>query len=146
MPMQLTNIRLKDAERAIEDRLDFGVRASKAAREKMGVEHSLRGYSPLATLGFCGTEKMASAMPDEYWTQMSDQMERLRVAYIVESFETVIGWQDSNGRWHIPPFRYSLTTNSHQRALCAAIGVSWYDIDTTRVVLPEDKRIGRPGF
>lgn len=147
MSMQLTSIRLKDADRAIEDRLDFGVRANKLVREKLGMKHSLRGYSPMATLGFHGPElNDRREMPVGVFQEMVDQMERLHAAYIIESYETVIGWEDASGRWHILPLRYSATTTQHQHLLCAVIGVSWRDIETTRVILPEDKRIGRPGF
>lgn len=137
---------MRDGVQAIRERRNFAVRTSNRAWEELGIRHSLRGYSPIDTLGFYGTEKMASEMPDDYWCQMSDHMERAHVAYIVESYNTVIGWLDGSGDWHIPPFRYSLTTTQHQWTLAAAIGVYWYDIDTTRVIMSDDVKIGRPGF
>lgn len=120
--MQLKNIRMKDAGYAIEDRLDFGVRASKYVRQELGITHSLRGYSPKATLGYYNPEKIDGfALPKEYFDQMCDQMERLHVAYIVESYNTVIAWVDGSGGVHMPPFRHSLTTTQHQHTTAYAL-------------------------
>lgn len=145
--MQLKNIRRKDVHNAIEDRLDFGVRATKRLRETLGVKHSLRGYSPMATLGYYGTEDINErALPRDYFLDMNDQMERLHVAYIIESYNTVIAWVDSVGRAHFPPFRHSLTTTEHQHTASYALtGKGFYREvpDTERSELSKSGTIGR---
>ena len=51
-----------------------------------------------------------------------DECDRLRQAiaerptYIVYSYNTPIGWLESDG-WHIPDVRYSVTTSRHQSKL-----------------------------
>lgn len=148
--MQLKNIRMKDAGHAIEDRLDFGVRASKYVRETLGIKHSLRGYSPKATLGYHNPEKIDGfSLPKEYFDQMCDHMERAHVAYIIESYYTVIAWVDGSGGVHMPPFRHSLTTTQHQHtASCALKGKSFYRAapDAERSPLSYEGTIGRPGW
>lgn len=145
--LQLPNISLAFADLAISAGRDFGVPASKRVRRLMpDVKYSLRGYRPLSALGFHGHASMNSQMPDDAWSEVEDQMNRLHVRYIVESFHTCIGWVDASGNWHILPYRYSLTTTEHQGIMCAAIGVAWRMIDTTRVIMSDDVKIGRPGF
>lgn len=147
--MQLKNIRRKDAHNAIEDRLDFGVRASKRVQESpaLGMKHSLRGYSPMATLGYHGTEDINErALPRDYFLDMNDQMERLHVAYIIESYNTVIAWVDGSGRAHFPPYRHSPHTTEHQHiASYALTGKSFYQEvpDTERSELSKSGTIGR---
>ena len=146
--MQLKNIRMKDAHNAIEDRLDFGVRASKHVRETLGIKHSLRGYSPKATLGYHNPEKIDGfALPKEYFDQMCDHMERAHVAYIIESYYTVIAWVDGSGGVHMPPFRHSLATTQHQHTASYALkGKSFFWVDTERSPLSYEGTIGRPGW
>ena len=148
--MQLKNIRMKDAKHAIEDRLDFGVRASKYVRDYLDIKHSMRGYRPLEVVGYYGTaEGREGALPAEYFHTMSDQMERLHVAYIVESYNTVIAWVDGSGGVHMPPFRHSLTTAQHQHTAAYALtGQSFYRVapDTERSELSHEGTIGRQGW
>lgn len=145
--MNLPNLSLWFADLAIAAQRDFGVPASKRVRRLMpDVKYSLRGYCPLSVVGFHGHASMNSQMPDDAWAEVEDQMNRLHVRYIVESFHTCIGWIDASGNWHILPYRYSLTTTQHQETMCAAIGVRWRTIDTTRVIMSDDVKIGRPMF
>jgi hypothetical protein len=148
--MQLKNIRKKDAHNAIQDRLDFGIRASAWARENLDVVHSLRGYAPLPNLGYHNPEKPdPREMPRKAFNQMCDQMERLHVAYIIESYETVIAWVDGSDRVHIPPFRYSLTTTQHQHTAAYALtGQSFYRAapETERAGVSLTGTIGRRGW
>lgn len=147
--MQLKNIRMKDAHNAIEDRLDFGVRANKRVRETLDITHSLRGYRPLEIVGYYGTAGLREQLPAEYFLEMSDQMERLHVAYIVESYNTVIAWVDGSGGVHMPPFRHSLATTQHQHTASYALkGKSFYQEvpETERSPLSHEGTIGRPGW
>lgn len=147
--MQLKNIRMRDAGHAIEDRLDFGVRASKYVREYLDIKHSLRGYRPLEVVGYYGTAGLREQLPAEYFLKMSDQMERRHVAYIVESYNTVIAWVDSSGEVHMPPFRHSLTTTQHQHTAAYALtGQSFYRAapDAERSELSQTGTIGRQGW
>lgn len=147
--MQLKNIRMKDAHNAIEDRLDFGVRASKYVRETLGIKHSLRGYRPLEVVGYYGTDGLREQLPADYFLKMSDQMERLHVAYIVESYNTVIAWVDGSGGVHMPPFRHSPTTTQHQHTAAYALTrQSFYREvpETERSELSHEGTIGRQGW
>lgn len=145
--LDLPNISLGFADLAITAQRDFGVPASKRVRRLIPyVKYSLRGYRPLSAIGFHGHASMNNQMPDDAWGEVEDQMNRLHVRYIVESFHTCIGWVDASGDWHILPYRYSLSTTQHQETMCSAIGVRWHSLDTTRVILADEVKIGRPGF
>jgi hypothetical protein len=141
--MQLKNIRMKDVHNAIEDRLDFGVRASKRARELLDIEHSMRGYAPLPVLGYHGPAGLREALPTDYYLAMCDQMERLHVSYVIESYNTVIMWVDGTGHVHIPPFRHSRTTTEHQHTARYALQGQHMHFGTERSELSHSGTIGR---
>lgn len=145
--LDLPNISLGFADLTITAQRDFGVPASKRVRRLMpDVKYSFRGYRPLSAVGFHGHADMNSQMPSDVWGEVENEMNRLLVLYIVESFHTCIGWVDGSGNWHVLPYRYSLTTTQHQEIMCAALGLSWHALDTTRVILSDEVKIGRPGF
>jgi len=146
--MRLKNIRMMDADQAIRERRDFGVKATAWARENLDVVHSLRGYVPLRALGFHGPEmNERRALPAEYFRAMVDEMQRRKAAYIVESYNTVIAWVDDDGGVHMPPFRHSLATTQHQHTARYALEgkrMGFYNVE--RSELSHAGTIGRPGY
>lgn len=145
--MKLKNIRMMDADQAIRERKDFGVKASAWARENLDVAHSFRGYVPLRALGFHGPESPdPREMPRQAFNEMCDRMERLHAAYIIESYGTVIAWVDGSDRVHIPPFRYSLTTTQHQHTVRLALEGKAMHGGTERAGVSLTGTIGRRGY
>jgi hypothetical protein len=146
--MKLKEIRMMDADQAIRERKDFGVKATAWARENLDVVYSLRGYAPLPNVG-CHEPELNErrALPAEYFREMVADMQRRKAAYIVESYNTVIAWVDADGGVHIPPFRHSLTTTQHQHTASYALkGRSFFWAETERSELSYAGTIGRRGY
>lgn len=134
------SIRAHEAAEWIEDQRDFYVRTSAYCREVTGIPNSFEGWV------MEGSEPVSvprGQMPEDAYYSMLVAMERRRVAYVVLSYGTVIGWQERSGKWHLMPHRYSLTTTQHQWTLWNVVGRG---TDTDRVIMDESVKIGRPGF
>lgn len=114
----LADVKMKDAHKAIENRRNFQIKARRSVRERLDIVWSLRGYDPMDCFGHYGPAAMNPGQSTQrQWLDIQYRIERDRARYIVESYQTVIGWERFDGIWVVPDRRYSIATGRHQRLL-----------------------------
>lgn len=135
------SITLSEAPEWISQEQDFYVRRSRQAQELLPIAYSMRGAKVAAgQMSVMSRAIPRGQMPERAYVDMLHQMSRHGVVYVVYSYETPIGWKDSAGDWHLLPYRYSLTTTSHQNILFNVVG---HGTHTERVELSAAVRVGR---
>lgn len=128
----LADVKMRDAGRAIENRRNFQVKARRSVRDRLGIVWSLRGYDPMDCFGHYGPAAMnAGQATQRDWIDVQYRIEHDRARYVVESYQTVIGWERHDGVWVIPDRKYSLATTRHQKMLVVRSCMDFTDVITT---------------
>lgn len=71
-----------------------------------------------------GRGEMRGRMTDEAWRLFDGDVRNGRVAYVVRSYNTVIGWRLLDGTGVVPNANYSVTTSNHQGIARMALNAS----------------------
>ena len=71
-----------------------------------------------------GRGERQGRMDDNAWHLFDGDVRTGRVAYVVRSYNTVIGWRLLDGTGVVPNVKYSATTSNHQGIARMALNVS----------------------